>query len=199
MDFVSVCSVGDCTRVFSVRSVLSWLPHSRLTSCVECDLFALRRRVSGTWLDDDHMAILGNDAVVKCDSIVDLFDTWSSIVDNDFWGVPLAHNQSHKSWRPVTTFSFRVGWCLHGSFLPGFHIVNTLLHVIATLLFQFLCESLVFHKAVVSSRKLRRSLAWTAAMLFGIHPLHVECVSNIVGRAEPLSAIFFILTILVFR
>ena len=83
--------------------------------------------------------------------------------------------------------------------LIRFHIVNTVLHVIATALFQALCEKIVFHKGIVRSPSARRSLAWVAGAFYGIHPIHVECVTNIVGRAEPLSAIFFILCIFAAR
>ena len=118
---------------------------------------------------------------------------------NDFWGTPLASDLSHKSWRPLTTMTLRAGWCMHGDGIFWFHVANTIMHVVATLLFQAMCEVLIFHEHVVSRRAHRRSLAWVAGILYGIHPIHVECVSNIVGRAEPLSAIFFILAVFAFR
>ena len=38
-----------------------------------------------------------------------------------------------------------------------------------------------------------------AALLFSIHPIHTEAVTGVVGRAELLSSIFFILTILAYQ
>lgn len=34
-------------------------------------------------------------------------DGFWSLIENDFWGTPLGSNTSHKSWRPLTTFTFR--------------------------------------------------------------------------------------------
>jgi hypothetical protein len=145
------------------------------------------------------MAIVGYRQVTGCTSLSDLFSNWDDIMTNDFWGTPMSHSASHKSWRPLTTLTFRAGWCAHGSDVFPFHVVNTVLHVVATTLFQALCETVVFHNRIVQSRRLRRSLAWVAGMLYGVHPIHVECVTNIVGRAEPLSAIFFLLSVFAFR
>ena len=41
--------------------------------------------------------------------------------------------------------------------------------------------------------------ALTASLLFATHPIHSEAVAGIVGRAEILSAVFFLLTLLVQR
>ena len=38
-----------------------------------------------------------------------------------------------------------------------------------------------------------------ATFLFAIHPIHTEAVTGVVGRAELLSSIFFILTILAYE
>ena len=40
------------------------------------------------------------------------------MLTNDFWGTPMVHPGSHKSWRPLTVASFRVDvlvtWALWG-------------------------------------------------------------------------------------
>ena len=52
----------------------------------------------------------------------------------DYWGRPLAHKLSHKSWRPLTTLSFMYNYHLSGLDPFPFHLVNVALHVLATLL-----------------------------------------------------------------
>ena len=156
-------------------------------------------RWGGAYLDDDQMAILGYSEIVDCTQFSDVLNQLPALWTKDFWGIPLHLNISHKSWRPLTSLSFRAQWCIHGDNRFWLHAANTLLHVIVTSLFQLVCERVVFHERIVPRTRVRRSLAWIAAVLYGVHPIHVECVSNIVGRAEPLSAIFFLLAILAFR
>jgi tetratricopeptide (TPR) repeat protein len=88
--------------------------------------------------------------------------------------------------RPLTSLSFWAHMQLHGPnpFWP---------HVVNVLLFSTLC----YLVAQLAARWLERPwAAWPVGLLFAAHPLHVEAVTNLVGRAETLSAIFFVLTLL---
>lgn len=52
---------------------------------------------------------------------------WRILID-DFWGAPLTNANSHKSYRPLTTLTYRLNYAVH-SFDPlGYHLVNVLLH-----------------------------------------------------------------------
>ena len=88
---------------------------------------------------------------------------------NDFWGLPLSDPESHKSYRPLTTLSFRANHMLHGLWPPGFHAINIFLHSVVSLLFYVLCSTIT-----------RSSMAsLTASLLFAVHPIHTEVVSKI--------------------
>jgi hypothetical protein len=50
---------------------------------------------------DDTRAILQNQDLHPWAPI-------SSVFLNDFWGTPLSHTGSHKSYRPLTTLTFRL-------------------------------------------------------------------------------------------
>ncbi|RZF44539.1 hypothetical protein LSTR_LSTR002312 [Laodelphax striatellus] len=78
---------------------------------------------------------------------------------DDFWGTPLSSASSHGSYRPLCTLSFRLNhWA--GGFRPfGYHLVNVLLHVIAT--------GLVYKTAKLL---LPGSAPTCAALLFAAHP-----------------------------
>ena len=115
----------------------------------------------------------------------------SSLITSDFWGVPLSHTGHHKSYRPLTSLSFKLDWLLSPGSPFQFHLTNLLLHALVTHLFHTLLLSL----SLPSSS----STALTAALLFAAHPIHTEAVAGVVGRAELLSALFFILTLLVHR
>ena len=56
--------------------------------------------LTGDYVHDDIFAIKRNNDVIGFTSIKDVFV-------HDFWGRPITSNLSHKSYRPLTTLSFR--------------------------------------------------------------------------------------------
>ncbi len=89
-------------------------------------------------------------------------------------------------YRPLTMLSFAINERLSPGRPAPFHAVNVLLHAITTLLVYLLAVRLV-----ESARA-----ALVAAALFAVHPVHTEAVTNIVGRAELLAALFGLLALL---
>lgn len=85
-----------------------------------------------------------------------------------------------SNYRPVLLFSFAVQWWIHGKAAVAFHIVNLLLHIAATLLLARLFRAAGFSLSVAQG----------AALLFAVHPVHVEAVTSLVGRGETLAAVF---------
>ena len=83
-------------------------------------------------------------------------------------------------YRPLLLLSFAVQRWVHGAAAFGFHAVNVALHCLVTLLFaRFLL------RLEVPDR-----VAFAAALLFAVHPIHVEAVTSLVGRGETLAAVF---------
>lgn len=84
-------------------------------------------------------------------------------------------------YRPLTTISFALDWSLAPANAAWFHFTNVLLNagvgVVAFLLLARLFGS---------------GPALAGALLYVAHPVHVEAVTGIVGRAELLSALFFL-------
>ena len=74
------------------------------------------------------------------------------------------------------------------SFSGGYHLFNTLLHTLTSLLYT-LTIALVIRRTFITI---------TAGILFAIHPIHTEAVAGIVGRADVLCAAFFLLSLLTF-
>ncbi|XP_030057204.1 protein O-mannosyl-transferase TMTC4 [Microcaecilia unicolor] len=147
----------------------------------------------GDFVFDDSEAILNNKDLRAETSLGDL---WI----HDFWGTKLSSNASHKSYRPLTVLTFRVNYILAGGYHPvGFHVVNIILHCIVSLL-MFDVFSILFGGLTYSSKGRRLNLApkasLFAALLFAVHPLHTECVAGVVGRADLLCALFFLLSFL---
>lgn len=111
----------------------------------------------------------------------------SNIFLNDFWGIQMSREQSHKSYRPLCVLTFKLNYLLHGLDPMGYHLVNVLLHLCVTILYYRVCCQYV-----------RERTSFSAALLFSVHPVHTEAVTGAVGRAELLSSIFFLVTMMVF-
>ena len=89
-------------------------------------------------------------------------------------------------WRPTTTLLLGLEYAVAGENPALYHAVNVVGHGLVTLLVVLVLAHLV---AV--------PIAFAAGLLFAVHPVHVEAVSNVVGGAEVVAAGFFLLAVLV--
>ncbi|XP_045139721.1 protein O-mannosyl-transferase TMTC4 isoform X3 [Echinops telfairi] len=156
-------------------------------------LLCFARSYDGDFVFDDSEAIVNNKDLQAATPLGDLWH-------HDFWGSKLSSNTSHKSYRPLTVLTFRMNYYWSGGFHPmGFHVVNLLLHsgisVLLVDVFSVLLGGLQY-----TSKGRRLNLAprasLLAALLFSVHPVHTECVAGVVGRADLLCALFFLLSFL---
>jgi Tfp pilus assembly protein PilF len=120
-----------------------------------------------------------------------VFDDRTYLVDN-----PLVKNfdsqgiqaifLSFSSWDylPVTLLSFCIEYALFGMEPTGYHVTNTLLHLINVLL---------LHGVILRISGCRVTAFWTA-LLFAVHPVHVESVAWISERKNVLSMLFLLLS-----
>ncbi len=90
-------------------------------------------------------------------------------------------------YRPLTLFSLALNYAVGGLRPAGYHLVNVLLHGAACALVWLLVRRLSGDTA----------LAALAALLFAVHPVHVEAVANVVGRAEVLATVLLLAGLLV--
>lgn len=91
-------------------------------------------------------------------------------------------------YRPLTIFSFLLEYTFFGLDPRAFHLNNILLHLAASVLCFFLLKEL-FKDATAPL---------AAVILFTAHPVHSEAVAWISGRAELLSAVLSLASILIF-
>ena len=91
-------------------------------------------------------------------------------------------------YRPLGLVSYTIDWLISGGDARWFHLVNVLWHVAATAAVFLLAIELLSPMGAV-----------VAALLFGIHPVHVEAVANIVGRLECMAALFVLLSVIAHR
>lgn len=83
-------------------------------------------------------------------------------------------------YRPLTTWSFALNRALTGPGPGGFHAGNLVLHAVVSALVWFSARraGVLYGTAIL------------AGLLFAVHPVHVEAVANVAGRAELLAAGF---------
>ncbi|XP_016875494.1 protein O-mannosyl-transferase TMTC1 isoform X4 [Homo sapiens] len=139
------------------------------------------RSLQGEFVHDDVWAIVNNPDVRPGAPL-----RWG-IFTNDFWGKGMAENTSHKSYRPLCVLTFKLNIFLTGMNPFYFHAVNIILHCLVTLVLMYTCDKTVFKN---------RGLAFVTALLFAVHPIHTEAVAGIVGRADVLACLLFLLAFL---
>ncbi|TAL59006.1 MAG: tetratricopeptide repeat protein [Bacteroidetes bacterium] len=86
------------------------------------------------------------------------------------------------NYQPITMLSYMVEYKFSGLDPFGYHLVNLIFHLLGTL-FVFLIIKKLSGNGLV---------AFITALLFGIHPLHVESVAWISERKDVLYGFFFL-------
>ncbi|MBN1901524.1 tetratricopeptide repeat protein [Candidatus Sumerlaeota bacterium] len=85
---------------------------------------------------------------------------------------------------PLVHTSFWIEYHLWGLHPSGYHITNVILHILNALFIWMIL------------RKLDLRSAWFAAMIFALHPVHVESVAWITERKNALSGFYYLASIL---
>jgi hypothetical protein len=122
---------------------------------------------------DDLPAIVNNTRVTDP-------SRWSSIPRAPYWLGTL--------WRPFTVMMYALQWRAAGGAPWFFHFVSLVVYAgIGVVLFSLL-------ERLGASRP----FALIAAVLFAVHPVHVEAVANVVGQAELWTALWLMLATMVY-
>jgi hypothetical protein len=106
----------------------------------------------------------------------------------EYWTKDYFNGGIDNLYRPLVTLSYFLQWQLHGDVPWAFHLVNWLLH------------AAVSAQVAELARRMTRSptIATIAGLLFAVHPIHVEAVANIVGRAELMCALGVLAALILF-
>lgn len=91
-------------------------------------------------------------------------------------------------YRPLAIGSFALDWSLGHGAPMWLHAVNVAWHVAACLLVWWLLSSMLSRRAAAAG-----------ALVFAVHPVHVEAVANLVGRSELMCTAFVLAALLAHR
>lgn len=151
------------------------------------DLFQIRLKQWAPWL------VLLVTAVAYLPALRAGFTNWDdkgyvtaneALISGDLWRLltePCAGN-----FHPLTMFTLWINYQL-GPSAFSYHLLNVLLHLVCTLLVYRISFTLGGRRVM---------LALVSALLFGLHPVHVESVAWISERKDVLFACFFLLGML---
>jgi protein O-mannosyl-transferase len=136
---------------------------------------------SNTFVLDDVPIIVENPLIRNVGNIGKIFTT-------NYWGEEKGA-RDRGLYRPLTVWTYAFDYAFWGLKPGGYHLVNLALHVAATLMLFVIAMSI-----------LESSFAsFVACSIFAVHPIHTEAVTGIVGRAELLATLFFMLAFWVGR
>lgn len=134
------------------------------------------------WYIDEAFAIVQNPDVKAGSVIKDIWvhDFWGQ----DLWPAPGSGKWTHKSFRPVVTLSFRAQLAF-GPLRPNMlRLANCAIHSFNVLMLQIVMWTM---QCTTSNW---RNLC---AALFALHPVHLENIPYLVGRADSLATTFLLL------
>jgi len=123
--------------------------------------------------------VYDDDTIVRGDPRTQNPSLWREIFTRGYW----YRISTDPIYRPVPLLSYLANYQIVGLRPAGYRVVNTALHAGVSVLVYLIAMELF-----------RRRLTATAAgLLFAVHPIHGEAVVIIVGRADLLCAVFYLL------
>ncbi len=131
-------------------------------------LLSYANGLTGAFTYDDKAIVRDNPRIRVPARVDEIFTT-------QYFGGP---SGTGTAYRPLLLLSFALQWWIHGGAVIPFHVVNVLLHVLVTVLLARLLLRI----------GLAPPVALAAALLFAVHPIHVEAVTSVVGRGETQAA-----------
>jgi hypothetical protein len=103
-----------------------------------------------------------------------------------------------SNWHPLTWLSWALDYQIYGGLDPGgFHLTNNILHAANSAL-VFILALKIFTLPALSSTSLRNTsesvlIAFASALIFAVHPQHVESVAWVAERKDLLCLLFCLL------
>jgi len=92
---------------------------------------------------------------------------------------------------PLALFSLAINWAMTPGNPAGFHAVNVLLHLMNGVLVYLLCRR-------VLDEKVPEAVKMLSGIIFVVHPVNVEAVASMAGRAQLLGTLFALISVLLY-
>ena len=127
------------------------------------------------------------------------------LIDPDFQGLYDAGFKSPNPTRPVANISFALNYYFGKYDVTGYHVVNIIIHLISGILVYFLALIIFKQASFVPNQKIPQFhgasiplISFFAALIFISHPVQTQSVTYIVQRMNSMSAMFYLLSLLLY-
>ena len=98
--------------------------------------------------------------------------------------------------RPVANISFALNYYFHGLDVTGYHIVNIIIHLLAGIMLYYFVKKTLSIGLARDRFGEARFIPFFTALIWLVHPLHIQSVTYIVQRMNSMAAMFFIMAML---
>jgi protein O-mannosyl-transferase len=115
-----------------------------------------------------------DEAIIEKNEVAHDASNLGRIFGTDYW---VSRGSRGKLYRPLTILTYAWNHAAGGLDPRGYHLANVVLHALVSMLVY----------AVIRALGAPAATGLVAGVLYAVHPIHVEAVSNVVGRAELLS------------
>ncbi len=156
-------------------------------------LLAYSNSFRAGWHFDDADHITGNPAI----QIKDL--TRGSILSAVYAAPRVDETSPPSMYRPLATITFALNWYFGQEDVFGYHLVNIIIHLLAAcLLLKSICLLYRTPRLESCADGREQHVALLAAALWAVNPLQTQAVTYIVQRMASMSAMFFMLALVLY-
>jgi tetratricopeptide (TPR) repeat protein len=116
--------------------------------------------------------------------------TWEGLTEAAF--------ETPNSNRPVANISFALNYYFHKFDVLGYHLVNVLIHVATGILLYLFVKTTLNLPSLRSRYEHDVWIPFITAFIWLVHPLQTQSVSYIVQRMNSMTAMFYVLSLLLY-
>ncbi len=98
--------------------------------------------------------------------------------------------------RPVATISFALNYYFHRYNLPGYHLVNILIHVATGIFLYLLVKATLGMLSRHSRHESHKWVPFFTMLVWLVHPIQTQSITYIVQRMNSMAAMFYVLSLL---
>jgi len=157
---------------------MRWKKYAPIAAIIISGIICYFNSLHGDFIWDDNFLIKNNPRITHWRFIPEIFSKTIG-----------SKTQSQEMfWRPLQILSYSVDYHLWKYNVTGYHAVNVLLHIAVALCLYWLIL-IIFNSSLV---------AGFCAILFTVHPIQTATVSYISARADQLTALFILLSYIIY-
>ena len=106
----------------------------------------------------------------------------------------VAFGKAFSQKRPVGNITFALNYYFHQYRLQGYHIVNIIIHLLSGIFLYLFIITTLSIPGLMPKYDRPASIAFFAALVWLVHPIHTQSVTYIIQRLNSMAAMFYMLS-----